>query len=202
MLGHAREGETPLQDLSGLKLRHIRNRSQLDAAEITNIQSALLRYMTRPPNARDAPFDVAWLLRLHRQMLGQVWTWAGTPRRHGTNIGVDPMHIEVRLHELCADLHAWQQSRMPLLEQGARLHHRAVSIHPFTNGNGRWSRLLANIWLLRHGRRVVRWPETVIGCESPLRSDYLRAVREADGGDLEPLIAMHAAHESDPFAPD
>jgi len=89
---------------------------------------------------------------------------------------------------------------MPLLEQGARLHHRAVLIHPFTNGNGRWSRLLANIWLLRHGRRVVRWPETVIGYESPLRSDYLRAVRAADRGDLDPLIAMHAAHESDPFA--
>ncbi|MFZ4723562.1 MAG: mobile mystery protein B [Phycisphaerales bacterium] len=202
MLGNTREGETPLPDLSGLKLRHIQTRSQLDAAEIANIQSALLRYMTRPPSARDAPFDVPWLLRLHRQMFGEVWAWAGTTRRHGTNIGVEPMHIHLRLHDLCADLHAWRQAQMPLLEQGARLHHRAVSIHPFANGNGRWSRLLANIWLLRHSRRVVRWPETVIGCESSLRSEYLRAVRAADRGDLDPLIAMHAAHEADPFAPE
>lgn len=202
MLGATRDGETPLDDLSGLRSRAIRTRAQLDAAEMANIQRALLRYAVRPPSAREAPFDVPWLLRLHREMFGQVWRWAGVVRRHTTNIGVAPEQIEVNLHALCEDLPVWVASGMPATEQGARLHHRAVHIHPFTNGNGRWSRLVANIWLMRRGHAVVRWPEQAIGGESPLRGAYLRAIRAADGGDIAPLVAMHAAHEGDPFAPD
>jgi len=37
----------------------------------------------------------------------------------------------VRLAELLADLIAWKDSGMPLIEQTVRLHHRAVFIHPF-----------------------------------------------------------------------
>ena len=201
MLGPRREGETPLDDLSGLRNRSIRTRAQLDGAEMANIQSALLRYALRPPSARDAPFDRAWMLRLHREMFGQVWNWAGQIRRHETNIGVAPGTIEMQLHELSADLHAWFDGGMSLIEQGARLHHRAVWIHPFPNGNGRWARLLSNIWMLRHGRTLIRWPETTIGAESPIRDEYLQAIRKADQGDLQPLITMHAIHESPAFLP-
>lgn len=202
VLGPHRDGETPLDDLSGLKSRAIRTRAQLDTAEMSNIQQALLRYTMRPPSRRDAPFDVAWMLRLHRDMFGKVWRWGGALRRHDTNIGVSPERIEQHLHELQEDLHAWAKSAMSLTEQGARLHHRAVWIHPFPNGNGRWARLLANIWLLRHDRRLVRWPEATIGTESPIREEYLRAIRAADRGDLATLIALHAAHEADPYTID
>ena len=51
---------------------------------------------------------------------------------------------------LTEDLSCWDQSGMCSLEQATRLHHRAVWIHPFMNGNGRWARLLANIWLRVH----------------------------------------------------
>jgi Fic family protein len=81
---------------------------------------------------------------------------------------------------------------MPLHEQAARLHHRAVAIHPFANGNGRWSRMLANIWLRRNGARWTEWPEATIGASSVIRGRYLDALRAADAGDLGPLTAMHA----------
>ena len=42
-----------------------------------------------------------------------------------------PWSLLVRLAELLADLIAWKDSGMPLIEQTVRLHHRAVFIHPF-----------------------------------------------------------------------
>jgi Fic family protein len=43
------------------------------------------------------------------------------------------------------DIQAWEIKTDLLLEQAMRIHHRTVNIHPFENGNGRWSRMLANI---------------------------------------------------------
>ena len=83
---------------------------------------------------------------------------------------------------------------MSLVEQAVRLHYRAVWIHPFSNGNGRWARLLANIWLRRHKSPLILWPEESIGQESPIRNDYLKALKAADDGDFGPLLALHAQH--------
>ena len=80
---------------------------------------------------------------------------------------------------------------MSPLEQAAQLHYRAVWIHPFENGNGRWARLLANIWLSRHKSPLVVWPEAMSGQESPIRSDYLKALKAADTGDFSPLMELH-----------
>jgi fido (protein-threonine AMPylation protein) len=76
-------------------------------------------------------------------------------------------------------------------EQAARIHHRAVLVHPFPNGNGRWSRMLANVWLRRHGVQAVEWPEATIGTASIARGRYLRALRDADSGDIAELLALH-----------
>jgi len=73
----------------------------------------------------------------------------------------------------------------------AMLHHRAVHIHPFPNGNGRWSRMRANIWLKRNRRPITEWPEQVIGRESPVRGEYFQGIRAADGGDYEALLELH-----------
>ena len=77
------------------------------------------------------------------------------------------------------------------MEQAARLHHRAVRVHPFPNGNGRWARMLANVWLKRHDHMVTVWPEETIGSKSIIRVEYLAAVRTADEGDEGPLIELH-----------
>jgi hypothetical protein len=166
-------GQTPLDDLSGLRIRGIRTTAELNAAEAENIRKATLKYLAARPTARVARFDVRWL------------------RRRETNIGVPPHEIEVRLHELLADLRAWQDSGMMMLEQAVRLHHVAVRIHPFPNGNGRWSRMVANIWLRLRGEGVIEWPETTIGTRSTVREEYLAAVRAADAGDYSGLVRLH-----------
>ncbi len=63
----------------------------------------------------------------------------------------------------------------------AEFHYRFVCIHPFDDGNGRMSRLLMNLILLRHG-----YPMTVIKAAD--RNRYLAALAEADAGEPEPFL--------------
>lgn len=183
--------ETPI-DISGLRLRYIKTRADLSEAEAENILDAIVKYLSAPPTRRQAPFTTAWSRKLHREMFGRVWKWAGHFRTGELNIGVPAFQIETQLQNLLDDINYQRdsQSTSPLA-QSAALHHRAVLIHPFQNGNGRWARMLANIWLLQQRQPIVRWPDSVIGNESPLRSEYIAAIRLADQGDLDALTELH-----------
>jgi Fic family protein len=77
-----------------------------------------------------------------------------------------------------------------LLVQASRLHHQAVHIHPFENGNGRWSRALANVWLRLHDNPLTAWPQE-LGTESPVRDEYIAAIKAADRGDEGALLELH-----------
>jgi hypothetical protein len=60
------------------------------------------------------------------------------------------------------------------------------------NGNGRWARLLANIWLGRHDNDIIRWPEDgLVRQASPIRDIYIAALKKADTGDIGSLIDLH-----------
>jgi Fic-DOC domain mobile mystery protein B len=183
-------GETPI-DPSGLKVQGITTRSQLNVVEAENIRKVLVKYLARKPSRRSARFDHAWSLQLHREMFGDVWEWAGAIRTRDLTIGVPWHQVETRLYALWSDLPAWQQSGVELLDQAVMLHHRAVAIHPFYNGNGRWSRMLANIWLNLHKHPVTMWPEEVIGGASVVRAEYLAAIKQADEGDYTALTQLH-----------
>jgi hypothetical protein len=63
------------------------------------------------------------------------------------------------------------------------LHHRFTLIHPFADGNGRVARCLATLILLRQN-----WFPLVVTRGD--RTDYLSALREADQGDLAPLVLL------------
>ena len=127
-------------------------------------------------------------------MYCDVWIWAGQPRQEDLNLGVPWRQVSEQVLALPHNLPCWSESGMSLLEQATRLHYRAVWIHPFSNGNGRWARLLANVWLRRHKASLVRWPEESIGQESPIRNDYLEALKAADDGDFGPLLALHTQY--------
>jgi Fic-DOC domain mobile mystery protein B len=184
-------GETPI-DPSGLIAKGVRNRGDLAVAEARNIRLAVVRYLAAKPGQRLAPFDVPWLLTLHREMFGQVWEWAGSVRSSRLNLGVEPHLIRSSLAALCGDLSSWTGFRHSHEHQAVWLHHRSVNIHPFLNGNGRWARLLANIWLRRHDAPLTIWPEETIGGTSPVRDEYLTAIRAADEGDDSHLAELHA----------
>lgn len=165
------------------------------AAEALNVNRAFLKYLAARPSSRSAPFDSRWLLKLHGEMFGDVWTWAGQVRTHDLNLGVAHHHIVESLSALVADLHSWSGFDHPIEVQAVWLHHRAVQIHPFENGNGRWARLLSNIWLMLHERPIVAWPDRLLGETSEVRDEYLRAIQAADAGDDGRLTDLHRRFE-------
>ena len=184
-------GETPI-DVSGLIPKGVATRAKLNELEAENIRVATVRYLAAKPSRRQAPFTLPWCLKLHKQMFGKVWRWAGTTRSTELNLGVPAHRIQTDLQSLLDDATYWRDHRVyDAIEQATRLHHRAVFIHPFLNGNGRWSRFLANVWLKQAGAPVVAWPEETIGDQSVIRQKYLDAVRRADDGDLGPLVDLH-----------
>ncbi len=189
-------GETPIDDISGLIPKHVKTRKELNAEEAENIRKVVVRYLAGKPSRKQAPFHLEWCCKLHKQMFGEVWRWAGERRQRALNLGVPHYQIDVALQSLFDDLRYWRDHPgMDLIEQAARLHYRAVAIHPFLNGNGRWSRLLANIWLKQNGAFPTQWPESTIGDRSTIRGEYLAAVRAADGGDYTAIIDLHRRYE-------
>jgi len=187
-------GATPIDDISGLKI-NITTNAELEAAEAENISKAVVKYLAKRPSSKTASFDVKWSLKLHKEMYGNVWNWAGELRQSQPNIGVPVYQVRTDLHNLLEDLIVWKKSGMDLIEQAARLHHRAVFIHPFQNGNGRWSRMLADIWLKQNGGQPIKWPSQIMK-ESPIRREYIDAVKKADNGTFNPLIEIFRAYVS------
>ncbi len=102
---------------------------------------------------------------------GDVWDWAGKLRKIELSIGIKAYLVPMELKKLCDDITYWDKNKtFDIFETAARIHHRAVQIHPFVNGNGRWSRMLANIYLRQNSKMPVRWQEDLLAKENPKRS--------------------------------
>jgi fido (protein-threonine AMPylation protein) len=164
---------------------------ELAVVEAEKIRKAVVKYLANRQTRRMARFDLSWFLKVHLEMLGEVWAWAATVRTGPANIGVPPGQIEPALLNLASDLASWTGFGHDFLTQSVWLHHAAVRIHPFKNGNGRWSRLLSNIWLKLNRHPLTEWPEDIMGAVSAVRDEYIKAVQAADAGDYELFIKMH-----------
>ena len=185
---------TPLDDISGLKLskNRVYSLKEIYVKEAENIANATLKYLSASPSKKEAPFSYVWLLTLHEEMFGDVWEWAGKLRQCELSIGIKAYLVSTELKKLVDDIEFWDKNRtFDSIETAARIHHRAVQIHPFQNGNGRWSRMLANIYLRQNGLMPVRWQEDLLAKENPNRDNYIRALKEADDGNYQRLIEMH-----------
>jgi len=181
-------GSTPINDISDLKIP-ITTQTELDAAEFDNIHQAEQFYF-RARKYKDASwFKVSALQQIHRAMFNEVWEWAGKYRKSNViPVGVEPYKISLMLFELEQDVAYWIKNpdTMPLLEMCARIHQRLAWIHPFPNGNGRFSRFASNLFLfsLRHPLPI--WPGG-LDKDNTHRKEYLRVLREADHGNFQLL---------------
>ena len=185
---------TPLDDISGLKLPSdkVYTLKEIYIAEANNIAIPTIKYLSAPPSKKEAPFTYAWMQELHKEMFGNVWEWAGRFRQVELSIGIKAYKVPIALKELSDDIAYWDKKKtFDIYEIATRIHHRAVQIHPFQNGNGRWSRMLANIYLKQNGSMPVRWQEDLLSKENPKRDEYIQALKKADEGDYSTLIMMH-----------
>jgi Fic-DOC domain mobile mystery protein B len=131
---------------------------------------------------------------LHRQILGDVWRWAGTFRTSQRNIGIDYWLIPTELRQLLEDAKAWIEIKTyPSDEIAVRLHHGLVRIHAFPNGNGRHSRLMADLLVMRLGGERFSWGRESLRDPGAARKRYIEALRAADHHDIDPLLAFARA---------
>jgi Fic-DOC domain mobile mystery protein B len=189
------KGATYNDDISGLLLdTNVQYTLQdIYVYEAKNITKATLKYLSAKPNKKLAPFTYEWFLQLHKDMFGDVWDWAGKLRQVELSIGVKAYMVPIELKKLVDDLKYWDKNKtFCVVETAARLHHRAVQIHPFKNGNGRWSRMLANIYLKQNGLNPTKWNEDLLSKENPHRDDYIESLKLADKADYSKLIELQS----------
>lgn len=180
------------EELEGLLPSHLVSRSQLNEWEQQNIEAALF-WLSR--QRRPRPLEEAWLRRLHREMFGQSWRWAGQYRSSGKSIGADWRQIRMQVPALLADISYQVEHRLEPVDQIAvRFHHRLVSIHPFPNGNGRHARLIADVLIEQLGAPRFSWGgSSSLVDASALRQQYIAALQQADRGDISALLAFARA---------
>lgn len=194
------EGVTPIDDCSGLIPLWVHNLNDLNRVEAENIMNAQRKYLREPVADPQNWFHVKELKAIHQAMFGDVWKWAGVYRKSITSIGINPGLIPAQLAELCIEVLSWLEYPVELtfVEMAARVHHRLVFIHPFENGNGRFSRLIADRFLLAFRCPYPVWPSH-LNQEGIVRKDYIKTLQSADGGDYAPLVDfMKKLGASDP----
>ncbi|MEY2634985.1 MAG: hypothetical protein RIS75_925 [Actinomycetota bacterium] len=192
------EGATPLdaKAISGLKLKGITTRDQLNSAEQLNILKAINWCLTsRKIKTANGLLEVTSQKLLHKQMYGDVWNWAGQFRKVDTNIGCPwpdvPTQLVLLLGDVQEQIRQIESSPWTLDELAIRFHHRLVSIHPFTNGNGRHARLSADLLIRRLGGSEFSWGSRSTKSPEQVRSLYLNCLRKADHEHVyDPLIAF------------
>ena len=141
------EGQTPLdeEEKEGLLIPTIATRGELDEFEQQNIEQAIQWTLSKKFKA-ELVFSEVFIREVHKRMYGNVWTWAGDFRKTNKNIGVDKWQIPTDLKRLLDDAKYWHEHKSyPPDEIAIRFKHQLVSIHCFPNGNGRHSRLMADI---------------------------------------------------------
>jgi Fic-DOC domain mobile mystery protein B len=194
-IGTEPTGATPIEeeDLEGLIPDFVATRADLNRVEFDNISKALTWGIQQ---ARvlgpDGILENDFLMKLHRQMFGDVWRWAGTNRRRITNIGSLPEVIVSEVHAALGDIMYWHANGVfESDERAARLHCRLVTIHPFPNGNGRCTRLIADLYLVTIGEPMFTWGSRSIDVDGDARKRYIDAlVRARNEDDYRDLLVF------------
>jgi mobile mystery protein B len=184
------DGATPLDadEADQLIPSWISTRGELDTAEQENIARAVQWAALRRLDTEDI-LDEGFVHELHRRMFEDVWQWAGSYRTSARNIGVEPWNIGQEVALALADARYWiDHATYGIDEICVRFHHRLVAIHPFPNGNGRHGRQMGDMLVESLGGVRFSWGEALAEKPDEARLGYIAALRNADNGDIGPLL--------------
>ena len=177
------------EEANGLLVKTISHHKELDEFEHLNIEKAV-EWTIHTNIKREVILTEKFVKNLHDRMFGDVWKWAGTFRKSERNIGIKWPQIGVELKKLLDYTSHWIDYKTYNPEEiSVRFKHRIVQIHCFPNGNGRHSRLMGDILMERiFNKEAFSW-----GCSRKLkpetiRSLYISALKEADQGNIVPLL--------------
>ncbi len=185
------EGQTPLDEdeKNGLLILTITTRGELDEFEQLGVEKANEWLLTKKFSI-DKILSEDFVRDLHKRMFSDTWEWAGGFRKTEKNIGADPVMIPIELKNLLDDCKYWIDNKVfDIDEIAVRLSHRMVWIHPFANGNGRHSRLMADVLVNKgFGKPYFTWGSKNLVKQGEAKTKYLEALRAADKNDYKLLI--------------
>lgn len=183
------EGATPNDEdeKTFLLISHISTLEELNAWEQRNITEA---YSWLDRTRRKDYLSEEFIRKLHKEMFGKVWAWAGDYRRTDKNIGVDWVQIPIHFRQLLDDVrYRIDNATHPPDNIATRFHHRLVQIHLFPNGNGRHARVMTDVLLEKVlGEEPFSWGSGNLIEDGDARAAYLKALRLADAHDYRFLL--------------
>ena len=183
----------------GSRGRVLRNREGIQSArEMARRESGALLAVTEQlidETSIDQRFGAGDLCRMHRLWLGDIYSWAGQYRQ--VNMSKDGFTFAAanQIHRLMEELERGPlRDFTPCLFQGVNeqahalgvVHAELVLIHPFREGNGRCSRLLATLMALQAGLPLLDFD----GIRGKSRQRYFLAIQAAIARDYEPIGAV------------
>ena len=136
----------------------IKDKLKMDEVEIRELYRATDELTEN--YARDHQFTVADICNMHRNWLGKVYEWAGQYRQVTISKGGFTFALPQFIPQLMADFEKTVLSRYTpcnfedreeQVQALAIVHTELLLIHPFREGNGRLSRLLAMLMALQAG---------------------------------------------------
>jgi Fic family protein len=96
------------------------------------------------------------ILEIHKRVLGHVDPIEGGMFRRtqvyvGNHIPPGPQEVQILMDNFLTWMNSEEASELHPIKLAAIAHYKLVHIHPFTDGNGRTSRLLMNTILMKFG---------------------------------------------------
>lgn len=187
-----KKGQTPIEedDKEFLKIKGIASLEELNFYEHENITKARRWLLKKKKLKAEEVFSQGFILSIHQKMFSDVWLFAGKFRDKDMNIGSSVKNINIDLRELLDDAKYWLENKTFSEEEiVVRFKHRLVKIHLFRNGNGRHSRLVAEILCEKlFSLPIFYWGDVENSAKA--RDKYLKALRLADYGDYSELLIL------------
>ncbi|MBP9743589.1 MAG: mobile mystery protein B [Burkholderiales bacterium] len=185
--------ELNFEELEGLIPAYITKRGELDEFEKANITKAIT-WLRKKNYNYETILTLKLVFELHTRMFNKTWLWAGQLRQRAVNIGNTPTEqIQMRVKNILDNVKYWIDNQTyPMDEICIRLHHQLVWVHPFPNGNGRFSRIICDELRRCLGFGYFSWGNTNGSLISPdkNRRIYIEALRAADSKNYGPLLSF------------
>jgi Protein involved in cell division len=166
-----------------------------DLSEMDEAELALLHKLYEAVLLEDFPdrrLGVADLKTWHRRWLGNVYDWAGQERSvnlaksgfHFAAAAQVPRLLEVFERDCLARFTPCHLENAAAIEAIAVAHVEFILIHPFREGNGRLSRLLADVMATQAGHGPLDYSTWDAG-----KVHYIAAIHAGLTGDYAPMRA-------------
>ena len=171
----------------------------VDVDEINEAELILLEHLYKAVLIEDLPdraLVAADLFNWHRRWLGNLYAWAGQLRTVNVSKGGFLFAAAGQIEKLLASFECDCLARFTpchgmtdetLVEAIAVTHVEVILIHPFREGNGRLSRLLADVMAAQAGRGPLDYSAWDADKEA-----YFGAIRAGVSTDYEPMKRLVA----------